>query len=116
MVKKWDVYYLCLDPAMGSEQQGKRPVLVISNDAVNDNLPIFTCIPLSSVKQGAKIYPTEVLLSMSESGLPRDSVLMLQQIRTVSVNRISGNKVNTITDETVKGRINRALREYFELD
>lgn len=116
MVKKWEVYYLDLDPTQGSEQRGKRPVLVVSNDAVNDNLPVFTCIPFSSVKQGSKIYPTEVLLSAADSGLPRDSVLMLQQIRTVSVGRILGAKVSTITDEKVKYKINRALIEYFELD
>ena len=89
MVRKWDIYFLDLDPTRGSEQKGTRPILVISNDAVNSNLPIFTCIPFSSVKPGAKIYPTEVYISAEESGLPKDSVLMLQQIRTVSASRIS---------------------------
>lgn len=116
MVKKWDIFYIDLNPVKGSEQQGKRPVLVISNDAVNMNLPIFTCIPFSSVKPDAKIYPTEVCLSTAESGLPRDSILMLQQIRTVSVNRISGDKIKTITDDTIKEKINQAIRAYFDLD
>ena len=115
MVKKWDIWFLNLDPVQGSEQRGIRPVLVISNDAVNDNLTIFTCIPFSSVKPGAKIYPTEVFLSASESGLPRDSVLMLQQIRTVSEDRLR-NQVTSIQDESLKEKINRALTEYFELD
>ena len=52
MVKKWDIWFLNPDPVQGSEQRGIRPVLVISNDAVNDNLTIFTCIPFSSVKPG----------------------------------------------------------------
>ena len=115
MVKKWDIWYLNLDPVQGSEQKGIRPVLVISNDAVNDNLTIFTCIPFSSVKPGAKIYPTEVFLSASESGLSRDSVLMLQQIRTVSEDRLR-NQVTSIQDESLKEKINRALTDYFELD
>ena len=115
MVKKWDIWFLNLDPTQGSEQKGIRPVLVISNDAVNDNLTIFTCIPFSSVKAGAKIYPTEVFLSSIESGLPKDSVLMLQQIRTVSEDRIY-NKVTTITDSKLKEKINNALIKYFELD
>ena len=115
MVKKWDIWYLNLDPVQGSEQRGIRPVLVISNDAVNDNLTIFTCIPFSSVKPGAKIYPTEVFLSASESGLPRDSVLMLQQIRTVSEDRLR-SKVTSVQDGSLKEKINRALTEYFELD
>ena len=116
MVKKWDVWFLDLDPTLGSEQKGKRPVLVISNNAVNDNLPIFTCIPFSSIKPSAKVYPTEVYLKASESGLPRDSVLMLQQIRTVSINRLYGKKVFSITDEVVREKIDNALKLYFELD
>lgn len=116
MVKKWDIYYLDLDPIKGSEQRGKRPVLVISNDAVNDNLSVFTCIPFSSVKVGSKIYPSEVFLTASESGLPRDSVLMLQQIRTVSDIRISGSKVSSIIDESIRNKINHAILEYFDLD
>ena len=116
MVKKWDIYYLNLDPTQGSEQRGVRPVLVISNDAVNKNLPIFTCIPFSSVKSGAKVYPTEVFLTASESGLSKDSVLMLQQIRTVSSTRIFGGKVSEIKDPALKIKINQALSLYFELD
>lgn len=116
MVKKWEIYYLDLEPTKGSEQKGVRPVLVISNNAVNAHLPIFTCIPFSSIKQGAKIYPTEVFISQQESGLPKDSVLMLQQIRTVALSRISGAKVGEISDETVKSKINKAIMLYFELD
>lgn len=115
MVKKWDIWFLNLNPTQGSEQNGVRPVLVISNDAVNDNLTVFTCIPFSSIKVGAKIYPTEVYLSSSESGLPKDSVLMLQQIRTVSEDRLH-NKVTTISDIKIKEKINNALIKYFELD
>ena len=116
MVRKWDIYYLDLDPTKGSEQRGIRPILVISNDAVNSNLPVFTCIPFSSVKPGAKIYPTEVFLSAAQSGLPKDSVLMLQQIRTVSASRISGNKISAINDPVLREKINQALKLYFELD
>lgn len=116
MVKKWEIYYLDLDPTKGSEQRGIRPVLVISNNAVNAHLPVFTCIPFSSVKLGAKIYPTEVFISQRESGLPKDSVLMLQQIRTVALSRISGVKAGEISDETVKNKINKAITLYFELE
>lgn len=116
MVKKWDVFFLNLDPIKGSEQRGTRPVLVISNDAVNTYLPVFTCIPFSSVKPGARIYPTEVLLTARESGLPKDSVLMIQQIRTVSKERIAGDRVGTISDASIRERINRALAQYFELE
>lgn len=60
MVNKWEVYFCNLNPVQGSEQRGKRPVLVVSNNMVNHILPISTVLPLSSVKKGDKIYPTEV--------------------------------------------------------
>lgn len=116
MVKKWEIYFLNLDPIQGSEQRGIRPVLVISNDAVNAHLPLFTCIPFSSVKPGAKIYPTEIFLNQAQSGLPKDSVLMLQQIRTVSTTRISGNKISEINDPILQATINQGIKDYFDLD
>ena len=115
MVKKWEIYFISLNPTKGSEQAGLRPVLVISNDAVNDHLPIFTCIPFSSVKVGAKIYPTEVPLTSEETGLSKYSVLMIQQIRTVSAERVTGAPISKICDPAVQEKILDALREYFEL-
>ncbi|HCA30605.1 MAG TPA: MazF family transcriptional regulator [Ruminococcaceae bacterium] len=116
MVKKWEIYYVDLNPTKGSEQKGIRPILVMSNNAVNDNLPVFTCIPFSSLKAGSKIYPTEVFLSVKDSGLPKDSVLMLQQIRTISIDRLSGDKIGEIKDDEIKSKIKQALFTYFELD
>ena len=95
MVNKWEIYFCDLNPAIGSEQQGKRPVLVISNNAVNHNLPISTVLPLSSVKETEKIYPTEILLPAEATNLPKLSVAMVQQIRTISHNRLM-NKVGSI--------------------
>ena len=93
-----------------------RPALVISNDSVNKYLPVFTVLPLSSVKTGIKIYPTEVELPASITGLPKDSVAMLQQIRTISIDRISGmQKAGEVNDQIYRDRIKQALMEYFEL-
>ena len=116
MVRKWEIYFIGLDPISGSEQGGKRPVLVISNDAVNKNLPIFTCIPFSSLKENEKVYPTEVFLKKEESGLNKDSVLMIHQIRTVSIKRIINSKINEIKNPIIRKRINDAIKEYFEFD
>jgi mRNA interferase MazF len=117
MVKKWEIYYLDFNPIKGSEQRGIRPALVISNDSVNQFLPVFTVLPLSSIKPGSKIYPTEVELMMNITGLPKDSVAMIQQIRTVSQDRIvNTNKSGEISDMHVRGKINQALIDYFELD
>jgi len=117
MVKKWEIYFLDFDPADGSEQRGVRPALVVSNDSVNKHLPVFTVLPFSSIKDGMKIYPTEVELPAQSTGLPKDSVAMVQQIRTVSAGRLRGlTKAGEITDKVCREKINRALIEYFELD
>jgi len=80
MVNIWDIYYCNLDPTIGSEQKRTRPVLVISTDSVNHNLPVATVLHFSSIKPTNKIYPTEVKLSKTVTGLPNDSVVMIQQI------------------------------------
>jgi len=117
MVKKWEIYFLNFDPTKGSEQRGTRPALVISNDSVNRHLPVFTVLPFSSIKEGTMIYPTEVELPISVTGLSKDSVVMLQQIRTISVDRVAGmQKAGEILDQDYRDKINRALIEYFELD
>ena len=114
MVNKWEIYFCNLDPTTGSEQKGTRPVLIISTDSVNHNLTVSTVLPLSSVKPTDRIYPTEVLLPPGISGLPKLSVAMVQQIRTVSHARLK-NLVGNITDEATKEKILTACREYFDL-
>ncbi len=114
MVNKWEIYFCNLDPTAGSEQRGTRPVLIISTDSVNHNLTVSTVLPLSSVKPSDKIYPTEVLLPTDISGLPKLSVAMVQQIRTVSHSRLQ-NKVGTISDEETREKILTACKEYLDL-
>jgi len=114
MVNKWEIYFCTLDPTVGSEQRGTRPVLVISTNAVNHNLPVSTVLPLSSVKPSDKIYPTEVLLDTDVTGLPKLSVAMVQQIRTVSHNRLT-NLAGEITDIKIQEMILEACRNYFDL-
>ena len=114
MVNKWEIYFCNLDPTVGSEQRGTRPVLVISTDAVNHHLPVSTVLPLSSVKPSDKIYPTEILLETENTGLPKKSVAMLQQIRTVSHNRLT-NLAGAINDPNVREKILNVCRDYFDL-
>ena len=114
MVNKWEIYFCDLNPTQGSEQQGTRPVLVISNDSVNHVLPIATVLPLSSMKQGDKIYPTEIQLSTAMTGLPKDSVAMVQQIRTVAHQRLS-SKAGELADNDLRESVKEALRQYFEI-
>jgi len=113
-VSKWEIYFCNLNPAEGSEQQGiRRPVVIISNDAVNHNLPVSTIIPLSSIKADDKIYPTEIKLPSSITGLPKDSVAMLQQIRTISHIRLA-DKAGIIGDASYRAEILEAIKLYFE--
>ena len=114
MVNQWDIYFCSLDPTQGSEQRGSRPVLVLSNDAVNHAIPVSTVAPFSSIKPGAKIYPTEVAIPASVTGLNKDSVVMLQQLRTLSHNRLT-RKLSELVDEGYRQEIKEALRDYFEL-
>jgi len=114
MVNKWEIYYCNLDPTIGSEQKGMRPVLIISTNAVNHNLPVSTVLPLSSVNPSDRIYPTEVLLDKSVTGLPKLSVAMVQQIRTISHNCLSTIS-GSITDIKAQAAILDACRSYFDL-
>jgi len=114
MVSKWEIYYCNLDPAIGSEQKGTRPVLIISTNAVNHSLPVSTILPLSSVNPSDRIYPTEVLLAQSVTGLPKLSVAMVQQIRTISHDRLTALS-GSITDATAQEAILDACRSYFDL-
>ena len=114
MVNKWEIYFSNLDPVVGCEQKGIRPVLVISTDSVNHKLPVSTVLPLSAVDQGEKIYPTEVLLETEITGLPKQSVVMVQQIRTISDNRLI-KLVGSITNIKIRKKILKACRNYFDL-
>lgn len=113
-MNKWEIYFCNLNPTTGSEQRGERPVLVVSNDAVNHHLPISTVLPLSSLSAQDKLYPTEVMLPSALTGLPKDSVAMVQQIRTVSHQRLE-RKTGDLSDPLLREQINDALREYFEI-
>ncbi|MDD4077888.1 MAG: type II toxin-antitoxin system PemK/MazF family toxin [Bacilli bacterium] len=115
MVDKWGIFFVNLDPIKGSEQKGKRPVLVVSNEAVNRNLPVCTVIPFSSYKKNDNIYPTEVMVNKTVTSLYKDSILMIQQIRTIDQSRIIGTKVGEIKEESIKKEINDKIRDYFDL-
>ena len=114
MVNKWDIRFCKLDPTQGSEQRGVRPVLVVSNNAVNHNLPVSTVLPLSSVKPTDKIFPTEVMLEAVFTGLPNNSVAMVQQIRTVAHSRLQ-TPIGSLLDTAARNRIIEAIRIYFEV-
>ena len=111
---KWSVFMADLNPVIGSEQQGKRPVLVISDETTNSVMPVVTILPITSLKKGRRIYPNEVLLKQGVAGLDTDSIILAHQIRTISKQRLL-NCRGTITEETLQTMINDALRVHLNL-
>jgi mRNA interferase MazF len=114
MKYQWHIFWAALDPIKGSEQAGRRPVLVISEDAVNQALPVVTIVPLTSYKPGRIIYPVEFLVDPENSHLPQKSIAMAHQIRSISKARL-GEKCGFIENETCRQGIKNILRLYLDL-
>lgn len=113
MVKQWQLYYLNLNPVMGSEQAGVRPCIVISADYTN-GLNQVTVLPITSMKASyTTIYPNEVFLPKEISKLPKDSLVLAHQMRAVDKQRLI-NFVSTLTDEKYIQQIKEAVK--FQLD
>jgi len=83
MVKRGDVYYADLDPVIGSEQKGHRPIIVIQNDIGNLYSPTTIAAMVTSSQK--KKLPTHVHVKDESSGLSDDSIVMLEQIRTIDI-------------------------------
>lgn len=78
-----------LDPVVGSEQGKTRPVLVVSDDEINSALNCVNVLPITSRKPGRIIYPNEVLLAQGIFNLPKESIFLCHQIRTLDKRRLS---------------------------
>ena len=112
MIKRGDIYYADLRPVVGSEQGGVRPVLIIQNDAGNRHSPTVICAAITSRMNKAKL-PTHVELSAAECDITKDSVVLLEQIRTIDKQRLKERVCHLYTD-TLK-RVNYALKISLEL-
>ena len=104
-VKRGDIFYADLSPVVGSEQGGVRPVLVVQNDVGNKYSPTVIIAAITSQKNRVKL-PTHVEVS-AEFGLPKNSVVLLEQIRTIDKKRLR-EKVG-YTDEFFMKKVNEAL-------
>ena len=112
MIKRGDIYYADLRPVVGSEQGGVRPVLIIQNDAGNRHSPTVICAAITSRMNKAKL-PTHVELSTRECDISKDSVILLEQIRTIDKQRLK-EKVCHLDTGTLN-RVDRALKISLEL-
>ena len=112
-MKRGDIYYADLRPVVGSEQGGVRPVLIIQNDIGNKHSPTVICAAITSKMNKAKL-PTHVELNTKRCDMIRDSVILLEQLRTIDKQRLK-ERICHIDDELLKD-VDRALMISLELD
>lgn len=106
LVKRGELYYADLSPVVGSEQGGVRPVLVVQNDIGNKYSPTIIAAAITSKLDKARL-PTHIALSENEYGLPKNSIVLLEQIRTLDKTRLK-EKIGELPS-SVMNRINEAL-------
>ena len=111
-VKRGDIYYADLSPVVGSEQGGVRPVLIVQNDTGNRYSPTVIAAAITSQTNKAKL-PTHIALSAPDYGLPRDSVVLLEQIRTIDKRRLREHTGHA--DRSVMEQVDSALAVSFGL-
>ena len=112
-MKRGDVYYADLRPVIGSEQGGIRPVLIVRNDVGNRHSPTVICAAITSKLNKAKL-PTHIELDSSRYEMVRDSVVLLEQLRTIDKRRLK-DKVCHL-DQDVMEKVNKGLLISLELD
>ena len=112
-MKRGDIYYADLRPVIGSEQGGIRPVLIVQNDIGNRHSPTIICAAITSKLNKAKL-PTHIELNAGKYDMVKDSVILLEQLRTIDKKRLK-DKVCHLDGEIMK-RVNRALMVSLELD
>ncbi len=111
-VKRGEIYYADLSPVVGSEQGGVRPVLIVQNDVGNRYSPTVIAAAITSQKEKSKL-PTHIEINSQVCGLSRDSVVLLEQIRTLYKKRLK-EKMGRLDDGSM-GQINQALSISFGL-
>ena len=112
VIKRGDIYYADLRPVIGSEQGGIRPVLIIQNDVGNRHSPTVICAAITSKMNKAKL-PTHIELSKSQCNIVKDSVILLEQLRTIDKKRLK-DKVCHL-DQDMLEKVNRAICISLEL-
>jgi len=106
VIKRGDIFYADLSPVVGSEQGGVRPVLVIQNDIGNKFSPTVIVAAITSQINKAKL-PTHVEIKANEYGIQKDSVILLEQIRTIDKKRLR-EKIGHLDDKLME-QVNDAL-------
>lgn len=106
-MNRGDVYLADLNPTLGSEQSGFRPVVIVSRDAINRSSPVVIVVPVTSWTEGRRIYPSQVSIAASEGGLKRDSIALGEQLRAITRDRL-GERRGSL-GASVMRQLDRAL-------
>lgn len=111
-IKRGEIYYADLSPVIGSEQGGVRPVLIVQNDVGNKFSPTVIAAAITSQRDKNNL-PTHIEVDAQNCGLAKDSVVLLEQVRTIDKRRLK-EKMGSL-DNTSMGRVNEALSVSFGL-
>ncbi len=112
-MKRGDIYYADLRPVIGSEQGGIRPVLIIQNDVGNKHSPTVICAAITSKMNKAKL-PTHIELNASKYDMVKDSVILLEQLRTIDKKRLKDRICHL--DQDIMQVVNDGLMVSLELN
>ena len=111
-VRRGDIYYADLSPVVGSEQGGIRPVLIVQNDVGNKYSPTVIAAAITSQRDKTKL-PTHISVEATDCGLAKDSIVLLEQVRTIDKQRLK-EKMGTL-DGASMGMVDKALSVSFGL-
>lgn len=111
-IKRGDIYYADLSPVVGSEQGGLRPVLIVQNDVGNRYSPTVIAAAITSKMSKTKL-PTHIDVPSVGAGLAKDSIILLEQIRTIDKKRLK-EKMGHLDDDTMNS-VNNAIQVSFGL-
>ncbi len=111
-IKRGDIYYADLSPVIGSEQGGLRPVLIVQNDVGNRYSPTVIAAAITSKMSKTKL-PTHIDIPGQNAGLSKDSVILLEQVRTIDKQRLK-EKMGHL-DESTMNHVNSAIQVSFGL-
>ncbi|MEP6833513.1 MAG: type II toxin-antitoxin system PemK/MazF family toxin [Gemmatimonas sp.] len=116
-VLQWELFEADLDPAVGREQGGEsRPVLIISNDGFNKSFDVVTVLPLTKAANKARrVYPFEVGLPAAAAGNSLESIVMPQQIRTISKARLL-SRLGFLNDSNIRRQIEDRMLDHLGID
>ena len=107
-VKRGEIYYADLSPVVGSEQGGIRPVLIVQNDVGNKHSPTVIAAAITSQREKSKL-PTHIELNADKCGLQKDSIVLLEQIRTIDKTSELREYIGTVRDTQTKEAIKRGI-------